>query len=91
MILRPALILHDKSNILRPRSFGTLCPSAARRVEGGCMDKNQGYTILRVAMLENGRGFALGEHPTAPSRYVTWAWASICRRMSRLFRAGRNS
>ena len=24
-------------------------------------------------MLENGRGFALGEHPTAPSRYVTWA------------------
>ena len=37
------------------------------------MDKNQGYTILRAAMLENGRGFALGEHPTAPSRYVTWA------------------
>ena len=24
-------------------------------------------------MLENGRGFALGEHPTAPSPYVTWA------------------
>lgn len=37
------------------------------------MDKNQGYSILRAAMLENGRGFALGEHPTAPSRYVTWA------------------
>ena len=37
------------------------------------MDKNQGYTILRVAMLENGRGFALGENPKAPSRYVTWA------------------
>ena len=37
------------------------------------MDKNQGYTILRAVMLENGRGFALGEHPTAPSPYVTWA------------------
>ena len=37
------------------------------------MDKNQGYAILKAAMLENGRGFALGEHPTAPSRYVTWA------------------
>lgn len=24
-------------------------------------------------MLENGRGFAPGEHPTAPSPYVTWA------------------
>lgn len=37
------------------------------------MDKNQGYSILQVFMLENGRGFALGEHPTAPSPYVTWA------------------
>ena len=37
------------------------------------MDKNQGYAILKAVMLENGRGFALGEHPTAPSRYVTWA------------------
>ena len=37
------------------------------------MDKNQGYTILRAVMLENGRGFALGHHPTAPSPYVTWA------------------
>ena len=37
------------------------------------MDKNQGYSILKAVMLENGRGFALGEHPTAPSRYVTWA------------------
>ena len=35
------------------------------------MDKNQGYAILKAVMLENGRGFALGEHPTAPSRYVT--------------------
>ena len=34
------------------------------------MDKNQGYAILKAVMLENGRGFALGEHPTAPSRYV---------------------
>lgn len=37
------------------------------------MDKNQGYAILKAVMLENGRGFVLGEHPTAPSRYVTWA------------------
>ncbi|WP_300417530.1 hypothetical protein [uncultured Oscillibacter sp.] len=37
------------------------------------MDKNQGYAILKVVMLENGRGFALGEHPTAPSPFVTWA------------------
>ena len=37
------------------------------------MDKNQGYSILKAIMLENGRGFALGHHPTAPSPYVTWA------------------
>ena len=37
------------------------------------MDKNQGYSILKAVMLENGRGFALGHHPTAPSPYVTWA------------------
>lgn len=37
------------------------------------MDINQGYKILKAVMLENGRGFALGEHPTAPARYVTWA------------------
>ena len=37
------------------------------------MDKNQGYAILKAVMLENGRGFALGEQPTAPSPYVTWA------------------
>lgn len=37
------------------------------------MDKNQGYSILKTIMLENGRGFALGQHPTAPSPYVTWA------------------
>ncbi len=37
------------------------------------MDKNQGYSILTAVMLENGRGFALGEHPTAPSPFVTWA------------------
>jgi len=37
------------------------------------MDKNQGYAILKAVMLENGRGFALGENPRAPSRYVTWA------------------
>ena len=30
------------------------------------MDKNQGYSILKAVMLENGRGFALGHHPTAP-------------------------
>ena len=32
------------------------------------MDKNQGYAILKAVMLENGRGFALGEHPTPPLR-----------------------
>ena len=37
------------------------------------MDKNQGYTILKAVMLENGRGFTLGEHPRAPSPFVTWA------------------
>ena len=37
------------------------------------MDKNQGYSILKAVMLESGRGFALGHHPTAPSPYVTWA------------------
>ncbi len=37
------------------------------------MDKNQGYAILKMIMLENGRGFALGEHPTAPEPFVTWA------------------
>ena len=37
------------------------------------MDKNQGYEIIKAVMLENGRGFALGYHPTAPSPYVTWA------------------
>ena len=37
------------------------------------MDKNQGYSILKAVMLENGRGFALGHHPTAPSPYVTRA------------------
>lgn len=38
------------------------------------MDKNQGYSILKTVMLENGRGFALGYHPTAPAPYVTWAF-----------------
>lgn len=37
------------------------------------MDKNQGYSILKMIMLENGRGFALGENPRAPQPFVTWA------------------
>lgn len=37
------------------------------------MDINQGYAIQKAVMLENGRGFALGEHPTAPAPFVTWA------------------
>ena len=37
------------------------------------MDKNQGYEIIQAVMLENGRGFALGHDPAAPSPYVTWA------------------
>ena len=35
------------------------------------MDKNQGYEIIQAVMLENGRGFALGHDPAAPSPYVT--------------------
>ena len=30
-------------------------------------------TDAEVVMLENGRGFALGHNPAAPSPYVTWA------------------
>lgn len=37
------------------------------------MDINQGYKILNAVILENGRGFALGENPKAPQPYVTWA------------------
>ena len=37
------------------------------------MDKNQGYEIIKAVLLENGRGFALGHNPAAPSPYVTWA------------------
>ncbi len=37
------------------------------------MDINQGYKIQKAVLLENGRGFALGYHPTAPAPYVTWA------------------
>lgn len=37
------------------------------------MDVNVGYKILNAVMLENGRGFALGENPKAPQPYVTWA------------------
>ncbi len=37
------------------------------------MDINQGYAIHKAVMLENGRGFVLGEHPTAPAPFVTWA------------------
>ena len=33
------------------------------------MDKNQGYEIIQAVMLENGRGFALGHNPAAPSPY----------------------
>ena len=31
------------------------------------------YEIIKAVMLENGRGFALGHNPAAPSPYVTWA------------------
>jgi len=37
------------------------------------MDVNVGYKILNAVMLENGRGFALGENLKAPQPYVTWA------------------
>ena len=35
------------------------------------MDKNQGYEIIKAVMLENGRGFALGHNPAAPSYFFT--------------------
>ena len=42
------------------------------------MDKNQGYEIIKAVMLENGRGFALGHHPTAPSAAaMPLGWAPI--------------
>lgn len=41
MILRPAPIFTDISNILCQRPFGTKCPEGARRVEGGNMDKTK--------------------------------------------------
>ncbi|WP_347288457.1 hypothetical protein [uncultured Alistipes sp.] len=62
----------DAVNIYMAGLWDTLSQSP-RFLEGGIMDKNQGYSILKAVMLENGRGFALGEHPTAPSPYVTWA------------------
>ena len=37
------------------------------------MEINAGYVIRRTILFDNQSGFALGEHPTAPSRYVTWA------------------
>lgn len=42
------------------------CPHTVNILEEINMDKNQGYAILKVVMLENGRGFALGECPRAP-------------------------
>lgn len=36
------------------------------------MDKNVGYEIKRAVLFDNGRGFALGENPRAPSPFVTW-------------------
>ena len=59
--------------LMTPAELATM-PGDKCLDDGRCtMDKNQGYAILKAVMLENGRGFALGEHPTAPSRYVTWA------------------
>ena len=56
------------------KAAGVNQPALVRsREDGGYMDKNQGYEIIKAVMLENGRGFALGHHPTAPSPYVTWA------------------
>ena len=36
-------------------------------------DPAEAYEIIQAVMLENGRGFALGHNPAAPSPYVTWA------------------
>lgn len=36
------------------------------------MDNIQGYEIRQSTLFENGRGFALGHNPKAPSPFVTW-------------------
>lgn len=36
------------------------------------LEKNADYTILHSVLFDNGRGFALGENPAAPSPFVTW-------------------
>ena len=36
------------------------------------MEEIQGYVIRQSVLFDNGRGFALGENPKAPSPFVTW-------------------
>ena len=39
-------------------------------LSGNAMGENQGYVIRQSVLFDNGRGFALGEHPRAG--FVTW-------------------
>lgn len=73
MILRPAPILRDKSNILRPPPFGTLCPRGG--AAHGRRQYGQKSRLFHSPRCHAGKRQRLcpGEHPTAPSRYVTWA------------------
>ena len=45
----------------------------APTVENAVVPEQPALTDAEVVMLENGRGFALGHNPAAPSPYVTWA------------------
>ena len=36
------------------------------------IEKNTDYEIMKSVLFDNGRGFALGHSPTAPSPFVTW-------------------
>lgn len=73
MILRPAPVFTDISNILRPPPFGTFCPKGcAARGRRMPLEINADYVIRRTILFDNKCGFALGENPKAPSPYVTW-------------------
>ena len=45
------------------------------------MEENQGYVIRQSVLFDNGRGFALGEHPR--EGFVTWQFTQDVRRGGR--------
>lgn len=49
---------------------GILGPFFVCGLNAGGMDENQGYVIRQSVLFDNGRGFALGEHPK--EGFVTW-------------------